>query len=701
MQKLIVINTLEGTDIIKTVIADNDFLSFDTETTGLSDEAKIIGYSICGITEPETGYYIVLRKWDASTSTLLDLETLNSAEEIISLLSQKQLVMHNAIFDCKVVYRNYKLDLINSLHTDTMILAHILDENRGVGLKDLGLSIFGADATAEQEILKRNVLERGGEWTRANKEMYKAEEHILAEYGAKDAILTMQLFGNLIENLYNQGLEKFFFEESMPLLKGPTYQLNFYGLKVDLESLTRLKSELEIENAELHHSITTSVAEYTKDRYPGTSKKNLFNIGASAQLSWLLYVKLGNVFDRLTDAGKEICDKLNIKIPYDNAAKRNFVKLIESKVGQVYEEEVVHVLTGKKVRAKKVREACYYISADKESLKKLSDKYHWVSKLLKYSKNQKILNTYVIGIRDRISYGIIHPSFLQHGTVSGRYSSRNPNFQNLPADDKRIRAAIVARDGKVFVGADYSQLEPRVFAYFSNDDRLKACFSKGEDFYSIVGAEVFDKRECVPLKEGPNAFGTLYPAYRKIAKTVALSATYGTTAPKMGMVLGKPMQEAQNIIDNYFEAFPSVKEFMLSTHEKVKIEGIVYNLFGRPRHIPDALKLPAIYGKTKHEKLPYDARRLLNESINFIIQSTSGTIINRASIAFVNKIKELGIEECHLLMQVHDELVAECLEKDADTVASILKECMEKTNQLPGVGLEAKPVIAKNLAGLK
>jgi DNA polymerase-1 len=105
----------------------------------------------------------------------------------------------------------------------------------------------------------------------------------------------------------------------------------------------------------------------------------------------------------------------------------------------------------------------------------------------------KLLNTYIKGLGSKVQYGIIRPNFLQHGTTSGRYASRNPNFQNLPRDDERIKQCVTARPGKVFVSADQSQLEPRVFASYSQDKRLMDAFNGASDFYSVVGMEVYDK----------------------------------------------------------------------------------------------------------------------------------------------------------------------------------------------------------------
>jgi len=713
-ERIVVVRNWEALETLRLYLEDKDYIAFDTETTGLSKEDTIIGYSICA--DPEVAFYVCLAFWDAKKGSLIDTELLkgSSTKFFLSSLVGKSLVMHNATFDCMMVDNNYGIDLMPSVHTDTMILAHLLDENRRVGLKELATAIYGEDSRKEQLEMKESVYANGGVLTQDKYELYKADSELMAHYGAKDAILTLKLFYHLVPQLYEQRLDKFFYEEeSMPLLRGPTYDLNRTGLRVDTAKLEKLRQELSAECLEAKAFILKETWPSVKDKYPGTGKTNHFNIGANKQLSWLLYDKLGNDFHSLTDEGRVVCDALSIKIPYYPAAKRAWIATIKANKDRVYKPAKINPKTGKLGRPGKVGDPWNYIACGKEALGKLKGKYRWVEKLLEYKKAEKILTTYVEGIQKGTQYGIIHPSFLQHGTKSGRYSSRLPNFQNLPRDDKRVKACIISRPGKVFVGADYSQLEPRVFASFSRDERLLKCFSDGDDFYSVVGAYVFGKTDCTLKKDdSPNSFPVKYKKLRDLSKVIALATPYGTTAPQMSreieLKVGRvtSMNEAQEIIDDYFTSYPSVKRLMLDSHEAAKRDGAVYNLFGRPRRLPEARLIPAVYGKTSHGKLPKAARNILNMAMNTPIQSTGASLINRAAIRFKQLCKELYSEypllkDVALVMQVHDELIAECREEVADIVAAIMKTAMEDTNELPGVALIANPVIASNLADLK
>lgn len=675
-------------------LSDKDIVAYDSETTGLHKGAQVVGISICA--DDSIAYYIIIYGWEKDTQTIKDFGTLPACKELMLILQTKQLVMHNGTFDCEKAEDFFKINLIESLHTDTMILAHLLNENRRVGLKELAKEYFGESSTVEAEEMKASVLSNGGQYTAKSKEMYKADPYLLGKYGAKDAWLTYMLFLELLPELYEQGLDNFFYnEESMPLLRGPTYHLNTTGLRVDVQKLTELKKTLEAECAEAKAFIMSEIKPHIQIKYPGTNKKNQFNIGATQQLSWLLFGKIGYEFNTLTDAGKDVCRKMGLKLPYTPSAKRDFIHMCENNRAVVYEPEAT--INGKKSAAKKVKEPWAYIACDKKTLQKIAPRSKWVATLLEYQRKTKLLNTYVKGLEERIQYGIIHPSFLQHGTTSGRYSSRDPNFQNLPRDDKRIKSCIVARPGRLFVGADYSQLEPRVFAYYSKDERLLKAFEGEDDFYSTIGMEVYDKHDCIPRKEGPNAFGEKYKRLRDLSKVIALASTYGATAHQLAPTTGKSIDETQKDMDSYFRKFPGVANMMLEAHEIAKTKGQVVNLFGRPRRMPEALKIPKMYGKTKHADLPYEARNVLNLAVNHRIQSTGASIVNRSAIAFYNNAKQAGIE-CRLALQVHDSLVVECLEKDAESVALLLQDAMENTIDLKTIKLEAVPKIGTNLA---
>lgn len=695
--ELVVIDNIEDLSNLDPYLDHFEYWAYDSETTGVNKGAKVIGFSLCA--EEEKAIYVILAAWNAKEQRLDTWSTPDyqkCARGLVERLMTKKLIMHNGIFDCARAEENFKLRLIDSLHTDTMILAHLLDENRRVGLKELGSALFGQDVMNEQQEMKASIQANGGMITKTQYDLYKADAHLIGKYGAKDAWMTYMLFMTLVPELYEQDLDKFFYEdESMPLLKGPTYDLNTVGLTVDNNALITLKKTLQAECAAAKDFIYQEIQPHIKTKYPGTTKKNTFNIGASQQLSWLLFGVLNLEFGTLTAGGKTVAKSLNMKT-YSVGEKRNFIWTCQQQAGMVVQPEAL--VNGKKVKAKKLKEPWAYIKCDKSTLTKLAPKYKWIERLLEYQSKMKLLTTYVKGVESRVQYGVLYASYLQHGTTSGRYASRNPNLQNLPRNDKRIKACFVARPGKVFVGADQSQLEPRVFAYYSGDKRLLAAFQGEDDFYSVIGMETFDLYDCTPRKEGsPDAFGIKYKKYRDLAKVLALASTYGATAYQLAPTTGKSIDDTNEIISSYFEKFPSVKQFMLDSHEIVKETGRVTNLFGRPRRMPDAKKIVKIYGDMAHGEYPYEVRNILNLAINHRIQSTGASIVNRAAIAFKEHCKTAGIEAT-LVSQVHDSLVAECNEADADNISILLQNALENTVQLDGIRFEAKPNIGKTLA---
>lgn len=706
MEKLVIIKTLQQLTALQDYIDSTDnFMSFDTETTGTEKGSTIIGFSVCA--DIGIAYYVILHRWDVEQQKLIPLETCAGAKETLQRLVGKQLIMQNAPFDCAMVRDEYKVDLMPSVHTDTLLLGHLLNENRPNGLKERGVELYGEDAKAEQNAMKESVYKNGGVPTKKQYELYKADADLIAYYGAKDAILTLKVFYNDVPILYEEGLDKFFYEdETMPLLRGPTYDLNTTGLRVDPAKLSELKATLQGECAQDKAFILKEIFPHVKQKYPGTGKTNHFNIGAAQQLSWLLFVELKNEFRVLTKGGKEMCKAIGVRIPYAPGDKRAFIQACIERKGEVWAEASFNKKTGKNVKPKKVGDPWKYLACGKETLQKLAPKYKWVERLLEYNKNLKLLNTYVEGIQTRMRYNIIRPSFLQNGTTSGRYSSRNPNFQNLPKDDKRVKACIVARPGKIFVGADYAQLEPRVFASQSGDPTLMGCFKSGQDFYSVIGAPVFGKDSYSLIKDDANSFAKKFPKLRDYSKIFGLATPYGRTARQQAAAMGMEVEEAQDLIDKYFAMYPHVEIMMQDSHEMVKRDGVVYNLFGRPRRIPAAKEITKIYGNTAHKDLPYEARTLLNLAMNHRVQSTGASIINRATIKIWAICQERGgtdprYYEVKIVLQVHDQLVLECPESLGEEVSQLLQESMEKTTQIPGVALIAEPFMSTDIAGQK
>lgn len=760
---LVVLRTPEEILSLVDFYSGYELIAYDTETTGLEMDCEVVGASFCATRT--IAHYCVMSYWDPETKQLIRLkENKEALRKVIELIKLKNLIMHNAVYDCRVTWVEFGIQLIQSVFADTMVMAHLLDEEGPQGLKELGRIVFGETATQEQQEMKASVIKNGGIWEDkkkkgAIKEMYKADPEILGKYGAKDTVLTFDLFYELFDRLTEEGLSDFFFEdECMPLLREATYDLNTVGLRVDVTKMRTLEKEME-------HKVNRLIIEIEEDLAPYMKERPTFKISSTQQMAWLLFVRLQQPFRSLNDSGRALAKQLTGKLPYTPAQKRSFIHAVDDErrrtigLAEQAERSIAPVLgalkaeleEARKIRNKIKREdpslapeaeaiideiieridalqlpaKTYrkraamlfpekYIQVDKATLQDLSSKFEWIQKLLSLRSEEKLLGTYVRGILSRQRYGIVYPEFRQTGTDSGRYSSSNPNFQNLPRDDKRVKSCVIARPGRTFVGADYSQLEPRVFASISQDPRLIECFERGEDFYSVVGVEIFGRQGASTYKDDEGSFATAHKSERQVSKAVCLASAYGTTANKQAQVLrhanGKPFttEECEHIINTYFERFPGVRKMMLESHKMAKRDGKVYNLYGRPRRLPLAVKVGKMFPNISHAELEYIYRQPLNLAMNFRVQSSAASIVNRACIAFKRKCREKYAQTgdaawltVYIIMQVHDEIIADCDDHLVPEVKALLKESMETTTILPGVALVAEPVAAKILSELK
>ncbi len=204
--QLIILDSPEEVEALQEYLASFDHIAFDTETTGLTTRDEIIGYSVCA--EDDRAFYVVLARWNKDKACLEYTDAKEASRALIESLKGKSLWMHNGSFDCMMVEAFFKVRLINSLEIDSMILAHLLDENRRVGLKELAKEYLGLSAADEQKEMRESVFKNGGTITKDKYEMFKCDTPIMAKYGAKDAWLTRILILNhLLPDLIEQGLE--------------------------------------------------------------------------------------------------------------------------------------------------------------------------------------------------------------------------------------------------------------------------------------------------------------------------------------------------------------------------------------------------------------------------------------------------------------------------------------------------------------
>jgi DNA polymerase-1 len=294
-----------------------------------------------------------------------------------------------------------------------------------------------------------------------------------------------------------------------------------------------------------------------------------------------------------------------------------------------------------------------------EQLEELRDAHPIIPMLLEYREVQKLLTTYVEALLGHVKEdGRVHATFLQNGTTTGRFSSANPNMQNIPikgTSGKEIRHGFVAGPGNVYIGSDYSQIELRVLAMLSDDEQLIETFRKGEDIHMSVASAMFH----VPFAEVTNDM-------RRKAKVINFGILYGMGITALQKNLGTTRAEAQTFYNAYFEAFPKIRDYLESTKEYAKQHGYTETLFGRRRYFP-GINASAPFLRAIAERM----------ATNAPIQGTNADIVKIAIKLIDEDLRAAGIiDKVHLILQIHDELVYEVEESLQEQAEVIIKNAM-------------------------
>jgi DNA polymerase I-like protein with 3'-5' exonuclease and polymerase domains len=734
-----------------------DIVAYDTETTGLNvRKVKIIGFSFsCTV---GTGWYLPTFIWNKETQHLdkQDWE-MSVAPKFLELLSQKRLIMHNASFDVRVTTNFFKVNLISALYADTQLMKHTLAEEGPFALKENAL-IYAAEigldnqdaANQEQLELELNVKANGGSWTRENKQMFKGDLPILAKYAIADTDITLRLFHYFDEQLELQGLSDLFYvDEVMPLYKLVTIKMEHRGVYLDMPKLEKYLGEIKLELARTEKAVVEAIMEIEEAKEFVDDLLNAQYHLSSGRMKQL------------------ICEKFALPLPKLSSGKFQLTK--KSLEPIISSHPILHAIlsgafmggpiTGIDIRAMQLelllQDQQYPINlASKDQLGKivfdkigiaplsktkggkgqfnedfvehLAEEYGfpWALELRVFNKMNKIKSSYFDRFMEMQEDGIYYPTFKQHATTSGRYGG---DLQQLSRpledgeDDHRIiyytnvlRELIVPKPGCVFIDDDYSSLEPSVFADDAGDQPLRDIFINGEDFYSKVAIMAHGLEGFSADKKAPNFLKNTHPKLRQDAKAYSLGIRYGAKSGKISQLLGISKEEAQDLIDNYFKAFPLLKKAMDGYLLEAKTTGKVTSKYGRVRHLPEVRDM---YKKYKDSLLDYRAmgriaykerisldevksmrskyNNLLNNALNFPIQAAATSIISRACIAMSREFLEKGLN-AWVSLSVHDQAIISADESQKDQVAEIVQRCMEKTNEI-SVPLVAIPQFAYNL----
>ena len=297
-------------------------------------------------------------------------------------------------------------------------------------------------------------------------------------------------------------------------------------------------------------------------------------------------------------------------------------------------------------------------STDTSVLEELAAAHPVPQKILEYRGMAKLLSTYVETLPSLADANSrIHTSFIQTGTATGRLSSRDPNLQNIPVREesgRRIRSAFIAPAGRTLVTADYSQIELVVMAHLSKDENMCRAFRDGVDIHKATAALIYGVETDV-----------VSPDMRRTAKTINFGVIYGMSAFRLANSIGIPRKQAQSFIDAYFEMYSGISRFVSDCVQSAIDTGYVKTILGRKR------KILSITSSNRIEKAA--AERI---AVNTPVQGSAADIVKIAMVEVYRKLSE-NFPTARLLLQVHDELIAECDEKDAPAVAAMMKETME------------------------
>ncbi len=302
-------------------------------------------------------------------------------------------------------------------------------------------------------------------------------------------------------------------------------------------------------------------------------------------------------------------------------------------------------------------------STDVDVLEKLLPYHPIVGKILEYRKLSKLSSTYVTGLKKCIQPdGRVHSTFNQTETRTGRISSSDPNVQNIPVRTElgaEMRKFFVAKEGCTLVDADYSQIELRVLAAISGDKNMIDGFAKGADIHRMTASQVFH----IPFDEVPAEL-------RSRSKAINFGIVYGISAFSLSQDIHVTVKEAKKYIEDYLHTYSGVAAYMQQSVEKARELGYVETIFHRPRYLPDILsKKPALRGFSERV------------AMNMPIQGTAADIIKLAMIRVYRRLRDEKLQS-RLILQVHDELLVEAQESEAEQVMAIVKEEMEHAADL-------------------
>lgn len=551
---------------------ENGIIAIDTETNNSLDPVSCKLMGPCIYTPGQKQAYIPLNHVDTITHERLSYQlTEEDVAEQFKRLSRVTIIMHNGSFDYQVIKCTTGIKL--HVDWDTMIGARLLNENEKAGLKIQYISKI--DPSIEKYSIESFFKDI---------EYAVVPPEIFSLYAATDAYMTYKLYEyqkNIFEQPVNHSLFNLFKTVEMPVML-VSAEMELAGVEIDKDYASRLSSyyhkrmdaldsKIEEELVKLEPTIqewrltpeavkkSVSKSKKSSDRLSKSKSEQLSNppaITSSTQLAILMY------------------DILKLPV-VDEESPRG---------------------TGESI------------------LEKLQDQFPLGKVILEKRGIAKLLNTFIEAIPAQVSSvdNRLHAHFNSTGTGTGRFSSSEPNLQNIPSSDKTIRLMFKARKGYSIVGGDFSQQEPRLLAHYAQDAHMIQAYREGKDLYATMAARVYgndywDNMEH--LEDGtPNPEGK---KRRSSVKSICLGLLYGRGTASVAEQVGVSVKEAQALVDRFFNGFPTIKKWIQETQQVAHKMGYVEDVMGRRRRLPD-IQLPKYDFKLKDPTKDIEFNPILN-----------------------------------------------------------------------------------------
>lgn len=674
-------------------IIKNKICALDTETTGLNFfQDKIVG--LCLYIEGQKASYIPLNHISSIYQTRIeDQANLDLVRKCVKkcIDSDVKFIYHNGKFDLNVMETFLGFPM-NCPYWDTLVASYLItnDENQR-SLKDQynKYCAYLEDKNSIETLSHFNDLFEGLRF-----------DYVPIEYGyiyaARDPYMTYMLYKHqkaFFEQKGNEDVYKLFKEIEMPLVQ-VTASMQRTGISVDIDLANKLKTEYEAKLKEITEKVYNEISKYEEQiiKYRmihyNSKLSEPINFNSNDQLAILLYDIIGCPKDPEKPRGTDEKILSKIKLPLTEA-------------------------------------------------------------ILEYRSINKLLSTYILAIPKKIepSTGRLHASFNQNGADTGRFSSSDPNLQNIPRDGG-IRHLFKASEGMYMVGADYSQQEPRITAHLCGDENMINAYKTGKDLYSTMASLVYKVpyEECKEFrpdgsvnKEGKKR--------RSHVKAIFLGICYGKGVPSIARDLNITVDEAQKVFNSVMEGFPKFKQWSEDMKVLAKKRGYTVTLWGRIRYLKhiqsekyeyryginrpinfdplfdsddEAINIVSQdikdYYNKQLEKANYSRKKQIIEQaekegilisdnsgflaeserqvVNGIVQGSAADMTKRAIVALYNhkELKELGFR---LLMSVHDENIGECPKENIKRVRELLSDVMIKANNKCSVPMKCDAEVSE------